>query len=307
MFSQIDPMLIAKRMAPFNDPGWIFELKLDGCRCIAYLSDHTSLKNKRNIEMIQKFPELKNLNQFITDPVILDGELVVLKDGIPDFYELQRRTLLNDSFKIQLAAARLPASFVAYDCLWFKDKSILTQQQLQRKEYLRKVVQGEDERFAVSRFIENNGIGLYQLTEEQKLEGVVAKKKDSLYFPGKRSNEWIKFKRMEDEDFVVAGYIKKAQNTYSIILGKYQNGILLYRGHVTSGVTRYSIEELVPQEKSTISIFPIGSGNEHANWVIPDHVCVVEYMPNTKNALRQPVFKGFRTDVDPKSVQQEKE
>lgn len=131
--------------------------------------------------MVRKFPELKNLNQFITVPVILDGELVVLKNGIPDFYELQRRTLLNDSFKIQMAAARLPASFVAYDCLWFKDKSILTQQQLQRKEYLRKAVQGEDERFAVSRFIENNGIGLYQLTEEQTRRSCCEEKRQSLF------------------------------------------------------------------------------------------------------------------------------
>lgn len=303
MFSQIDPMLIAKRMAPFNDPNWIFELKLDGCRCIAYLNENnTSLKNKRNMEMVRKFPELKNLNQFITVPAVLDGELVVLKNGIPDFYELQRRTLLNDSFKIQMAATRLPASFVAYDCLWFKDKSILTQQQLQRKEYLRKAVQGEDERFAVSRFIENNGIGLYQLTEEQKLEGVVAKKKDSLYFPGKRSNEWIKFKRMEDEDFVVAGYIHKGGHTYSVILSKYQNGNLLYKGHVTSGVGKESVQQLTPTSRAPFNIIPIGSGNEHAIWVIPDHVCIVQYMPNTKGALRQPVFKGYRTDVTPENI-----
>lgn len=85
-------------------------------------------------------------------------------------------------------------------------------------------------------------------------------------------------------------------------MGKYQNGILLYKGHVTSGVTKYIIEELVPNGKNTISIFPIGSGNEHATWVIPDHVCIVQYMPNTKNSLRQPVFKGYRADVAPENI-----
>lgn len=298
MFSQIDPMLIAKRMTPFNDPNWIFELKLDGCRCIAYLNDKTSLRNKRNIEMVQKFPELNNLNQFITNPAVFDGELVVLRNGVPDFYELQRRTLLTDPFKIKLAAKRLPASFVAYDCLWFKDRSILTQQLLQRKEYLSKAIQGENERFAISRFIENNGIGLYQLTEEQKLEGVVAKKAQSLYFPGKSSHDWTKFKRMEDKDFIILGLTQKG-NSYGVVLGIFKKNELIYKGHVSAGVPRSIIDFVTITDESSISVSPI---HEKVLWVVPNRICTVEYMPNEKGSLRQPVYKGIRTDLDLKDI-----
>lgn len=297
------PMLIAHQGDPFDDSGWIYELKLDGFRCLAYVDkEGIDLRNKRNILMLPKFPELQDIYKQVNEKSIVDGEVVVMRDGVPDFYELQRRTLLTDQFKIQLAAERFPASFVAYDCLFKKENQLLDVPLLERKNILENLIPSETRRFAISRFVEREGIQLYNLATAQHLEGVVAKRSSSLYHMGKRSKDWIKFKRMSDEDFVVAGYIKKAQNTYSIILGKYQNSILLYRGHVTSGVTRYSIEELVPQEKSTISIFPIGSGNEHATWVIPDHVCIVEYMPNTKGALRQPVFKGFRTDVDPRNI-----
>lgn len=302
MFPQINPMLIANKMEPFNDINWIFELKLDGCRCIAYLDSETSLKTKRNIEMIQKFPELMNLHKYISGPTILDGELIILKNGVPDFFELQRRTLLTDQFKIQLASSRLPASFVAYDCLWFNDDSLLSMPLLDRKEKLDKTVHGENDRFAISRFIENNGIGLYQLADERELEGVVAKKKKSIYFPGKRSKEWIKFKRMEDEDFVVAGYVHKGAHTYSIILSKYQNGNLVYKGHVTSGVSKEVVQQLTQTNKSPLNIISIGLQNEKVVWVIADHVCTIEFMPNTKKSLRQPVFKGFRTDIAPENI-----
>lgn len=115
----ISPMLIAQMQEPFNDDSWIYELKLDGCRCIGYFDRRGScLRNKRNMELLPRFPELEELHRSVSERSVLDGELVVLSDGVPDFYELQRRTLLTDRFKIEMAAARHPASFVAYDCLY---------------------------------------------------------------------------------------------------------------------------------------------------------------------------------------------
>lgn len=297
------PMLIAHQDEPFNDSGWLYELKLDGFRGLAYLGpQECDLRNKRNMEMLSKFPELKNIYKQVSDRCILDGEVVVMKNGVPDFYELQRRTMLTDPFKIQMASERFPASFVTYDCLYAGGKALLEEPLIKRKEVMERLILAETHRLAISRYIINEGMKLYHIAATQQLEGVVAKRIESLYFMGKRSKDWIKFKRMADEDFIVAGYIRKGSNTFSIILGKYQNGVLLYKGHVTSGVTKYAIEELVPQEKSPVHIYPIGSGNEKTVWVVPDHVCVVEYMPNIKNSLRQPVFKGYRMDVDPKKV-----
>ena len=298
----ISPMLIAQMQEPFNDDNWIYELKLDGCRCIGYFDQSgTCLRNKRNLELLPRFPELKELHRSVSERTVLDGELVVLQNGVPDFFELQRRTLLTDRFKIEMAAARHPASFVAYDCLYGGRRSIMDRPLLERKELLQTAVR-ENGQIAISRYIPTDGIGLFRAADEKELEGVVAKRSDSLYYPGKRTKDWIKFKRMADEEFVVCGYIKKNAKTFSIILGKYHNGAYLYKGHVTLGVTKAAVSQLKESGAMPFTSIPAGAGNESAVWVYPDQVCTVEYMPNTKNSLRQAVFKGFRTDMIPEDI-----
>ena len=294
---RVSPMLIAQMQEPFNDDGWIYELKLDGCRCIGYFDQSgTCLRNKRNMELLPRFPELKGLHHSVSDRTVLDGELVVLRNGVPDFFELQRRTLLTDRFKIEMAASRHPASFVAYDCLYESSRNIMDQPLLERKEALQSSVR-ENGLIAISRFIPTDGIGLFHAADEKELEGVVAKRAASLYYPGKRTKDWIKFKRMADEEFVVCGYIRKNSRTFSIILGKYHNGAYIYKGHVTLGVTKETVSQLRESGITPFTAIPAGAGNESAIWVYPDRVCTVEYMPNTKNSLRQAVFKGFRTDM----------
>lgn len=96
----IAPMLIAQMQDPFDDPEWIYELKLDGCRCIAYLEkDRVILRNKRNMELLPRFMELKDIYKQAKDRCILDGELVVMVGGVPDFYELQKRTMLTNKYR----------------------------------------------------------------------------------------------------------------------------------------------------------------------------------------------------------------
>ncbi|HBA50125.1 MAG TPA: DNA ligase [Lachnospiraceae bacterium] len=248
------------------------------------------------MELLPRFPELKGLHRNVSGRAVLDGELVVLRGGVPDFFELQRRTLLTDRFKIEMAASRHPASFVAYDCLCDGSRSIMEQPLLERKQALQSAVR-EDSRIAVSRYIPTDGIGLFRAAVEKELEGVVAKRASSLYYPGRRTKDWIKFRRMADEEFVVCGYIQKSSRTFSIILGKYHDGACFYKGHVTLGVTREAVSQLRESGIMPFTAFPAGADNESAVWVHPDRVCTVEYMPNTKNSLRQAVFKGFRTDM----------
>ena len=299
---KISPMLIAQMREPFNDDNWIYELKLDGCRCIGYFDQSgTCLRNKRNMELLPRFPELKELHRSVSKRTVLDGELVVLQNGVPDFFELQRRTLLTDRFKIEMAAARHPASFVAYDCLYEGSRGIMDQPLLERKKILQSAI-CENRLIAISRYIPTDGIGLFHAADEKELEGVVAKRAASLYYPGKRTKDWIKFKRMADEEFVVCGYIRKSNKVFSIILGKYHDGAYLYKGHVTLGVTKEAVSQLKKSGIMPFTAIPAGAGNESAIWVYPDRVCTVEYMPNTKISLRQAVFKGFRTDMTPEDI-----
>lgn len=285
----IAPMLIAEMKDAFDDPDWIYELKLDGCRCVAYLEDgKVTLRNKRNMELLPRFPELAQIHKQAMKRCILDGELVVLVNGRPDFYELQKRTLMSDKFKIELGATKLPASFIAYDCLQIGDRVLLDVPLMERMGILANLI-AEDGRFAVSRFIPEKGVDLFQLTVQQELEGVVAKRKNSLYHMGKRTTDWIKFKRMADEDFVICGYVLGKMP--SLVLGEFKDGELKYAGTVTMGVRR---EELKYLKKGDCPFRDSPKGKEEIVWCVPKMVCTVEYMPNTKNALRQPVYKGLR-------------
>ena len=106
----LKPMLIAENVEPFDNPDWIYELKWDGERCIAYLDPKggTDLRNKRNIKMLLKVPELSEIHRQVRTPCILDGELMCLVDGKPDFSAIQRRILMSNGFKIGLEAKSTP-------------------------------------------------------------------------------------------------------------------------------------------------------------------------------------------------------
>lgn len=106
---------------------------------------------------------------------------------------------------------------------------------------------------------------------------------------------------MANEEYIVTGYIYKVKNIYSLVLGRYRNGRLLYKGHITLGVSAGVIKTLVPTGRNPFSILP--KGNENAIWVA-HQVCTVEYIPNTKGAMRQPVFKGMLLDVYPEEVEE---
>jgi bifunctional non-homologous end joining protein LigD len=297
----IKPMLIGETSEAFDSPEYLYELKLDGERCIAYLdSAMTELRNKRNDRMLPKVPELSEIHKQVKVRCILDGELIVIKDGKPDFSLIQRRSLMSDPFKIKLASAQYPASFTPFDILYYIDHQVTNLPLDERKELLAQVV-NENPSIAVSRCIEKKGIEFYRLAEQNQLEGIVAKRKDSLYFMGKRTKDWIKIKNLQDDDFVICGYIKKDKGLTSIILGQYNKQNLVYKGHVTMGVSASDFMKIcqVPQiQKPLFNTIP--PGNEKAVWLQPLLVCTVIYMMKHPNgSLRQPQYKGLRLDKSP--------
>lgn len=300
----IKPMLIKSMEEPFDSPDYIYELKFDGIRCIAYLDEQgIELRNKRNMRLLPKFPELKDIHKFVNTRCILDGELIVLKNGVPDFYKLQQRTLLSDTFKMQLSYEKYPASYVAYDILYLKDHATLKLPLLERKQLLEDVIQ-EDKKLAISRYISEHGIQLYQIAKERNLEGVVAKVKDSQYYLDKRTKDWIKFKFLADKDFIICGYIPKENGVISLVLGQYRGKELIYKGHVTLGVSNRFVSSNHCRIIASSPFMLTPAGHENAIWLVPNLVGVVQYMPNEKDILRQPAFKGIRDDVLPEQCQE---
>lgn len=300
----IHPMLIGETSEPFDDSRYIYETKWDGERCIAYLDPKegtTELRNKRNLKMLPKVPELLQLHKQVAKKCILDGELMILKDGKPDFFEIQKRSLMSNQFKIQLASKQYPASFIVFDILFLEERDITFLPLMDRKAQLNQCIRSESDRLAVSRFIEERGTDLYHIAEQQELEGIVAKRKDSVYIQGKRTKDWIKIKNLKDADFVVCGYIYKENNMISIVLGQYDGNELIYRGHVTLGVGGANFAKIREMREIPSPMFPIPSGNENAVWIPPELVCTVKFMEYTAGGgMRQPVFKGLRQDKAPR-------
>ena len=291
------PMLIAEETEPFDSPDYIYELKLDGERGLSYLSSETVLRNKRQLNMLAKFPELDGIHKQVKQRCILDGEYIVIIDGKPDFSEVRRRSLMSSPFKIKLAADKYPVSFAAYDILYLKDKPLLDLPLMERKEILAKIVT-ESPKLSISRYIETEGVKLFNLTRQQGLEGVVAKRAQSKYFCGKRTKDWIKFKNLQDDDYVICGYIIKSDAVTSLVLAQYRNARLVYKGHVTLGVSRNDFT-VISDTEHTSNPFP-GTKSENTIWIKPVNVCKVEFMERYESgSLRQPVYKGLRLDKKP--------
>ena len=169
----------------------------------------------------------------------------------------------------------------------------------ERKGLLEKSV-SENGTLALSRYIEQSGTALYDLAAQQGLEGVVAKRKGSLYYPGKRTKDWIKFKNLKDDDFVVCGFIEKSGGIVSIVLGQYNGNKLIDKGHVTLGISRQDFRVISGIPRSTAPF----TDSEDTVWISPVLVCTVKYMEKTAaGMLRQPVFKGLRDDKAPAECQ----
>ncbi len=295
----ISPMLLNEVKEPFDDENYIYELKLDGIRCVAYIEPKSvTLQNKRYKDVTDIYPELSEIRKCVKKRVILDGELVVLTDGKPDFYALQRRSLMTDSFRKSLAAKKNPVQFVAYDILYYNETDLTDKSLMERKEILSKAVT-EGHNLSVSRWIEKNGVAFFELAKKENLEGIVAKKKDGLYFIGKRISEWIKIKVMQDEDLLVLGFQPDENGKVKdLILGYYdETGELKCRGKVYLGVSKAEQKIIAEFAKKNTVKRPWFDKYKNVVWLKPQLVGTAHFMHETESGgMRQPVWKGLRED-----------
>lgn len=311
---EIHPML-AQKTEPFNDENWIYELKFDGTRCLAFIdtTKHlVKLQNRRLKQIGYRYPELqeiwKNVN---AEKVILDGEIVVLKGGKPDFKSLQKREHTKGEFKIDLLSKRMPATYFVFDILYLDGDDLTSSPLKERKEKLDKIVR-EDSNLAVVDYVRGKGKKLFKKAKKEGFEGVMAKKADSPYLRDKRSDYWLKIKSTQTLDCVITGYTtgsgRRKRLVGSLILGCYDEGELVYLGKVGTGFSQEDLkmlkEKLKPlrTDESPFDKKPeleLPAGREYV-WTEPKLVCEVEYLELTESKhLRAPVFKGLRKDKNP--------
>lgn len=302
---KLKPML-AVSAEPFNSEEYIYEVKWDGFRCLSFLGDITVLQSRNNLDFTRKFPELEGLHHYAEKPVIVDGEIVIMDNGIPSFYELQKRGWSRDKTAIAKAAREKPATYVVFDILYAGKEKLIGLPFSERKEILREVIQ-PDERIYICEGIPEHGIDFYRACVEKNLEGIVAKKLDSVYLPGKRSPHWKKIKKFLEGEFVVCGYkqtVKGSARADSLLLGAVLKGSFVFQGLVGSGlggIIGGEIYKLLTPLENHNPLFKIP--RELARgliWVNPA-VCVsVEFLePARDGGLRHPVFRGIRQDLEP--------
>lgn len=299
------PMLAKVAAEPFSDKDWIFEIKWDGFRAISYVDNDLSIKSRNEKELKYNFPELAELSQ-LAKGLVVDGEIVVMYEGKPDFQSLLERGQAVSTGEIQRQTKSAPAIYVVFDVLE-KDGKPLTELPLMERKKILKDSLTEGPHVLLSDFIEEKGEAYYQLALEKGLEGVMAKKKDSSYEEGLRTGSWLKIKKLKTCDCVIFGYTKGAQSrgkTFgALILGLYdKDGKPVYVGKVGTGFTDAMLGDLLDKfEKLTTYVAPFkAESGDTVTWLEPKLVCEVAYQVVTRDTrLRMPRFKGLKDDKSP--------
>ncbi len=302
----IKPMLAGLVRQPFDSPNHLFELKWDGIRTLAFIEGGQVRLQSRNLRNITpQYPELVNLPQQVKgNGVVLDGELVCLDEqGHPSFQKLQQRMQRSSRSSRQLPHP--PVHYIVFDILFLNGQSVMEEPLWKRKNLLHEILQPGDSAQACE-FIEKDGTAFFQATCEYGLEGILAKEKGSLYFPGRRSSSWLKIKRLRESDFVIGGYTFGGSRELfsSLLLGLYDGETLLFVGLVGTGFSGSDFKRiyslLQPLHTSTCPFKNPPVLQRFIYWCRPELVCQVSYGEFTLDRkLRYPVFLGLREDKLP--------
>ncbi len=310
---ELRPMLAEAVDEPFDDPKWTFEPKLDGVRTLAYVTtDHTTLYSRTGRDQTGQYPELRSLATYVNAlHAVLDGEIVVLgPDGQPSFSALQQRINLTSPVEVDRARKTHPVVLYVFDILWLDDRDLTGLPLTERREILRNVVT-ETGPLAITYGIEGDGRAFYEAAKGLGIEGIVAKKLDSVYEQGKRSHNWRKIKALRSLDAVVIGWTpgggSRSQTFGALLLGAYDEaGALHWIGQVGTGFKGRMLDD-VQRTLETIETDEPPSDDPElravkgARWVRPELVCEVAYLEVTRGGkLRAPTFRGMRPDEDPR-------
>jgi bifunctional non-homologous end joining protein LigD len=301
------PMLATLTGEAFDDPGWGFEPKWDGIRAIAVCDEETRLITRNDKDVTVAYPELRRLHdQTVALEAMLDGEIVAFEHGVPSFQRLQQRMHLRDERKIEEVARQIPVVYMVFDLLYLDGRDLTTLALRERREMLEQVIVPSDQ-VQVSPSTEEAGKALYEAAADQGLEGIMAKRLESVYVPGARSKDWLKVKVSFDADVVIVGWTEgggaRAGTIGSLVMAVYEDGELRYVGNVGTGFGRGRLEEAMERLGGLEETKPLLADRKdllRAHWVPPALVGTVEHRGVTSaGRLRSPSFKGFREDKRP--------
>ena len=316
MPTEIHPMLATSIAEAFDGADWLFEIKWDGYRAVAFIENgKVRLVSRNQNELTQRYPELKDLPKFVkAKSAILDGEVVALDEqGRPSFSLMQQRTGFRPGGRRGVSNADVPVLYYAFDLLYLDGYDWRKVPLEERKKKLASIlVTGDSLRY--SDHYQKEGKALFEVAKQKGLEGILAKKRECSY-QERRSSDWLKIKIRHRTECVIGGYTEPEGSRAhfgSIVLGLYdKQGRLIHVGQAGSGFNQKSLDEiwkmLQKREAKQKPFYGEVEALRKVFWVKPDLVAEIEYAEWTEGAsggsgpkLRAPVFLGLRDDKDPK-------
>ena len=315
--TNVSPMLATLVDKPFDEPGWLYEIKWDGYRAVIYLHDgEVSMRSRNNKSFNEKFYAVYNALQQWKINAVLDGEIIVINDkGISNFSDLQNWRSEADGELI----------LYLFDILWLDGYSLLNLPLTERKAILKTVVPDAGI-IRISESFEADATQFFEVAKKLDLEGIIAKKADSVYTTGKRTKDWLKIKTGKRQEVIIGGFTNNEGSNKrfsALLVGVNENGKLRYTGKIGTGFSDKLQEEMMQQFKPLItnkmpfdqepdvnkpSRFRPNPPRATATWLKPKLVCEVSYAEITSDGvMRHPSFEGMRMDKNVKDIYLEKE
>jgi bifunctional non-homologous end joining protein LigD len=313
----IEPMLATLVSDPVGEGDWLYEIKWDGYRALAYMNEgRVDIRSRNNKSFNEKFYPVHEALQQWNINALVDGEIVVLnEEGVPDFGDLQQWRSEADG---QLA-------FYVFDVLWLQGNDVMNLPLEQRHQLLQAIIPPGNGIIKISEQFDTSGKEFFQLAERLGLEGIFAKRSTSTYSPGIRSKDWLKIKTEKRQEFVVGGYTKNENTSKffsALLVGVFENGKFHFVTPVGTGFNTATQKEIIqrlkPYETKTCpfveepeynkpSRFRPNPPKAAVTWVKPKLVAEVSFREETKDgAIRHPSFKGLREDKKPGDVVRER-
>jgi DNA ligase D-like protein (predicted ligase) len=303
----VDPMKATLTHDRFSDPGWVYEPKLDGERCLAFVRGGDVKLMSRNQKRIDhSYPEIKKALAKAPD-IVIDGEVVALDGEVPSFSLLQRRMHVHDP-KTELLK-RVPVLFSVFDIVHLDGYDVRRVPLLARKKLLARSLTFRKPLRKVAHRVGEGEAYYEEICGQPGQEGLIAKRADSPY-QSARSKDWLKFKCSLEQEFVIGGYTDPQGSRSgfgALLVGYYDDGSLRYAGKVGTGFGNELLAkltvELKKRERPDPAFADPGIAKRSAHWVKPELVCQVGFSEWTGDGrLRHPRFIGLRRDKDPKAV-----
>lgn len=312
----VSPMLATLVDKPFDTEGWQYEIKWDGYRTIALCDKKkVALKSRNDKSFNEKFYPVHKALQEWNIRAVLDGEVVVIEEeGRSNFGALQNWRSEADG----------EIYFYVFDLLWLNGKNLIQLPLTERRATLQQMVP-DNNVIRMSESFEVSGIAFFETVRKMGLEGIIAKKSDSVYSPGTRSKDWLKIKANKRQEMVIGGYTKNDNSSKlfsSLLLGVFEKGKLIYTGKAGTGFKEEQQKEMLKQFKPYITNSPAFTELPDINkpsrfrpdpphataiWLKPELVCEVSFTEMTvEGIMRHPSFEAMRIDKKAKHVIKEK-